>query len=370
MRKLVFAIILAFTFYIAGMYRHPGLMVLFFAEIALTVVMFLACHYMKRNLSLEIPQKSGVARKEQTIWCALTARNKGKLPVSCFRVRLKVRYPGQRTCRTKRIYGESECGENLLQFGILARYCGLVQLKVDKLKVYDYLSLFHAGKSIGQEMTIAVFPTESSIETQLWAFLESQGSILPAQAAKGAREDGDEVRQIREYRQGDFVRHIHWNQSARTGQYWVKEYERETNAQVCLWIDLSGQRKAARRQLDVFYELLWSFLVGMLKRDMAVQAFWREEGGNGIQTMRVSEGEQCQELFLSLYRLEAQKAEREQEGTGNSGEKTKDWIPENAFGLDLKLGLYFNEVLMYRFSRKELDGRNQNQGKYRRKKGK
>ena len=82
MRKLVFAIILAFTFYIAGMYRHPGLMVLFFAEIALTVVMFLACHYMKRNLSLEIPQKSGVARKEQTIWCALTARNKGKLPVS------------------------------------------------------------------------------------------------------------------------------------------------------------------------------------------------------------------------------------------------------------------------------------------------
>ena len=75
--------------------------------------------------------------------------------------------------------------------------------------------------------------------------------------------------------------------------------------------------------------------MGMLKRDMAVQAFWREEGGNEIQTMRVSEGEQCQELFLSLYRLEAQKAEREQEGTGNSGEKTKDWMPENAFGLPL-----------------------------------
>ena len=179
----------------------------------------------------------------------------------------------------KKIYAGSERGVRLYALTDRMEHCGIGVFQAKKLKVYDYLSLFHAGKSIGQEMTIAVFPTESSIETQLWAFLESQGSILPAQAAKGAREDGDEVRQIREYRQGDFVRHIHWNQSARTGQYWVKEYERETNAQVCLWIDLSGQRRAARRQLDAFYELLWSFLVGMLKRDMAVQAFWREEGG-------------------------------------------------------------------------------------------
>ena len=119
------------------------------------------------------------------------------------------------------------------------------------------------------------------------------------------------------------MRHIHWNQSARTGQYWVKEYERETNAQVCLWIDLSGQRKAARRQLDAFYELLWSFLVGMLKRDMAVQAFWREEGGNGIQTMRVSEGEQCQELFCPSTGWKHKKRKESRKERGIPGKKQK-----------------------------------------------
>ena len=50
-------------------------------------------------------------------------------------------------------------------------------------------------------------------------------------------ESDQEIRQIREYRPGDARRFIHWNQSARTGDLWIKEYERQEEPCAVLLLD-------------------------------------------------------------------------------------------------------------------------------------
>lgn len=54
----------------------------------------------------------------------------------------------------------------------------------------------------------------------------------------------EEVRQIREYRDGDSVRHIHWNQTARRDSLWVKEYEEETKGRAVLFLDLKDGKES------------------------------------------------------------------------------------------------------------------------------
>ena len=44
----------------------------------------------------------------------------------------------------------------------------------------------------------------------------------------------------RDYYPGDEIRHIDWRAFGKTGKYYVKEFEDETNLRCCLMVDLSG----------------------------------------------------------------------------------------------------------------------------------
>lgn len=56
----------------------------------------------------------------------------------------------------------------------------------------------------------------------------------------------------REYCPGDEIRHIDWRAYGKTGRYYVKEFEDETNLRVSLLIDASGSMQYAGRTLSKF----------------------------------------------------------------------------------------------------------------------
>ena len=67
----------------------------------------------------------------------------------------------------------------------------------------------------------------------------------------------EEVRQIREYRDGDSVRHIYWNQTARRDSLWVKEYEEETKGRAVLLYGMEiREEDQCRELLCVLYRAL------------------------------------------------------------------------------------------------------------------
>ena len=66
-----------------------------------------------------------------------------------------------------------------------------------------------------------------------------------------------EIRQVREYRSGDSLRSVHRNLSARSGNLWIKEYERETEGAARVFLDLSEFSAAGPSERDSFYRLLW-----------------------------------------------------------------------------------------------------------------
>ena len=56
----------------------------------------------------------------------------------------------------------------------------------------------------------------------------------------------------REYYPGDEIRHIDWRAYGKTGRYYVKEFEDETNLRAHLLVDASGSMKYAGRTLSKF----------------------------------------------------------------------------------------------------------------------
>ena len=258
------------------------------------------------------------------------------------RFALRYRICGQEkedVCKRK-LYGNSACGENLLTYEDTAGHCGIFNFRARSLKVYDYLALFSRKRTIRAEMKVVVFPKkyEMKLETET-AFIGSeepypQSSFLP--------ESGSgEIRQLREYRDGDLARHIHWNQTARTGRLWVKEYEEEAKGEVRLFLDLKEQEEAVSSDWDAFYTLLYALLSGLLQKAASVRVYWR--GKTGLSEIAIRDDAQCRKLLFWLY------TDRIEDETGGEGKNI-----EGAMRLTRDLSWYAGERLLFRFSKEKL----------------
>ncbi|MBE6777850.1 MAG: DUF58 domain-containing protein [Ruminococcaceae bacterium] len=71
-------------------------------------------------------------------------------------------------------------------------------------------------------------------------------------------QSGDLFGDTRQYQQGDPFKRVHWKQSARTGQLYVRQFEEQENPRALLVMDLGCRREDIERNADTATELVAS----------------------------------------------------------------------------------------------------------------
>ena len=346
MKKLNYLFVCLVTLYVAGMYRYLPLMALAVLGLVFLAVSCGMSHYFRRNLSVRAMRHSDSVQVMTPLCCSVEVRNRGKLPINLFRIRVLSDYGPGTGQEKKYIYSDSECGEDMLIFELKGDFCGMMHLYMDRLQVYDYMSLFSASKKLREEVKIAVFPQERALHIELPSLCcqayEYPREVVPADGA----EAHSEVRQLREYHAEDSKRHIHWNQSARMERLMVKEYEKESDMRVSLHLELDGMGTAEVGRKSRFYELLSALVLGLLQKAAVVNVFWYDGQQKCPVGKEVSDGEQCRDVLSALYKME--------ENPGNRIPDLEIYEPGKDlcgyFKLDLELKWYWDDVLIYQFS--------------------
>lgn len=343
MKKVLFFAFTCFTFYWASRYRSLALLFLCLAELLLLVLLPVLPRLLKRNLSVRFPAEEDVAVEGLAKPCRVTVRCDGRMPVSRVRVRLRIWYALDDKGLEKKVYGGASVGENGLPFELLPAYCGMLCVRADRIRVYDYLSMFSASKRVDAEMRIAVFPREQALKINFSGIGQERGGEQdrPTRANRG--DTSSEVRRIREYVPGDRLRHVHWNQSARTDRLWVKEFAPEPERQVDVLLDLRREKPVGAKAWSDFYRLLSALLNGLLREETSVSVHWKPAGAVSPLQRQVSEPGECRELLLALY------------GTAFSQEEW--WAPSDGTALRLtaELALYAGERLLCGFHAEKLE---------------
>jgi len=90
--------------------------------------------------------------------------------------------------------------------------------------------------------------------------------------AAARRGPEEEFKAIRDYRQGDNPRHIHWKLSARTGELRLREFEHKLNRQVSIYLDTYIKKEALEDGLVRRIERCISF-AATLVRDFSRAGF-------------------------------------------------------------------------------------------------
>lgn len=332
MSKIAFIALALLTYYLAGMYLSLPLMILGIAELIMLPFLFLLPRRLRKNLSAEFVKQSESTAERTETPCLIALHNEGKLPVSRCRLRFRFSYFHDKKRKTRSLYCSADRGDSTTRLQIRSLHCGLIRIKLDRLRVYDYLSLFSASKPLDNRMDVAVFPSEQTLHIIMPETAYGVEGISEYTVNRPG-EGGDDIRQIREYRTGDSNRRIHWNQSARTDKLWIKEYQRETDAIADLLI--TPCENMSVKQLSLFYKLLSALVSGLLENIAAVRVCWYDGEKGTFQNAEITNSEQCREMLLRLYRSEL--------SVGAS-------VPVHLFRVTAALELYRENVLIHRFS--------------------
>lgn len=377
MKKFVFLLFSLCLFYVAGMYRYPALMVLAVGQLLLLAFLTVQAHVCKKHLNVRFAEKKAIAVKKESFPCELEIENGGWLPAGCIQFLITYGY-GDKKWKEKRCAGSREEGTT---FSVMPMYCGVEDITLEKIRIYDYLLLGFARKKISDTMQITVFPREFALDIRCGAW-ESEELSGENRAERMEIGIADEIRQIREYREGDQRSQFHWKLSARMEDLLVKEYEREQENGVELFLDLKGFDIAALGEKDRFYELLYALLLGLLRIYRKVYVSWNAAdksaekkmkigksaerkmgiGGNTERKMEIAEAAQCRALLMRLYEL-AEAGTFADKETGQESAETEKltfhsdrrYGSDRELALDTKLGLYQGEKLLCQFSAEHLE---------------
>lgn len=341
MRKFIFLAIAAVTFYFAGMYKNLALLVIFSAEMLLFAVTFIMSAVSSRKISARFKQSSVSTIRGTAQSICFLVKNNGILPLSKAKVKIKARYSGKKAVSKKLFFGALPQSETDISFFLTAPYCGVLRLKFSRIYAYDFLSLFCISKRSKSSLEIITLPQTAPVNLgdQPMLFADSTYNYeLPCDTSGSSSE----IRQLREYRSSDQIRHIHWNQTARTQQVYVKEFERESGGSISIYLNLLTRGRITLERKNAFYEILYSIISGLLSRLVSVRLFFRDYSMNRDLVFDISGTEELNEAFSELYRRFIKRLKKKESGL---------YIDSaGAMLIDFDLNWYFDRELIFSFS--------------------
>lgn len=341
MKKFLLFLFLLVLLYLSAMFRSPALLTLFLMIVLAMPVFRLICGHISKRITAEFEKNMYFSVNSGEKRLGLKIINPCVLPVNRLGIEVSCGYGAGEEKRLVYYTAVSERSSDINGLKVSVPYCGIMSVKLKRLAVYDYLKVFKAKKWVEESAEIVVFPREEAMNIVLPAYaLGGTGhyNMLRREILSGSSRD---FKQLREYRSGDSARFIHWNQTAKTDQLWIKEYEKEfeLSAEICL----SGAHteKIDEKRLSAFYEVLSALVLGLLRCIKGVSVSWLSDSGGSV-SIAVGSEKECRDMLYSLY--------REGGGIRSIDAPLARDAGEKHFILDLDLRLHCGKAKVFEFT--------------------
>jgi len=117
---------------------------------------------------------------------------------------------------------------------IKCEHYGFYSMDSIKVSIQDVFGIFTISKHIKSDFTIRVYPKWYDLSSIPFSSYQQTGDALKKYHMT---EDFADIGGIRQYRDGDNVKRVHWKLSAKRDELLVKDFEFSSNAQICVIMD-------------------------------------------------------------------------------------------------------------------------------------
>ena len=248
-------------------------------------VLLISLHAMLRlRLKLTLPEQ---CRAGDTAFLQLsTGKTKGILPPHHLRLRVKNTLDGKivtvRPRKVKKLQGK---------LALDTTHCGILRCSAKGSRVCDYLGLFAlpVRGSFERELLVLPRPVPPDPLPNLMAFATGRRRPKPGGGFS-------EEHELREYREGDNLRNVHWKLSAKTDQLILREAQEPIREQILLTFDLP----VTAAQLDsVLSRLLW-LSCWLIDHETHHEIRWIDPQNGELQRVLIQDKDELVPLLRTL----------------------------------------------------------------------
>ncbi len=210
---------------------------LLLAAIITPVLLLIAMLISARKIKMSMQSLSNSCSEGEIAPVVLSIKNDSIFAVSC--IKITVGYKNLLDGVEKRLEIHTPLfakNEQQICLKISAEYCGIIEVKLIKARIYDMIRLFSKRlrcKNIGT--SVMVCPKMIPIEPQL-ALYQNFDSESDRFSKRQAGDDPSEIFQLHEYRPGDKMNRIHWKASVRQDELIVKEFSKPVSNDIAFII--------------------------------------------------------------------------------------------------------------------------------------
>ncbi len=137
---------------------------------------------------------------------------------------------------------------------VLLDHCGFYEIVIDRIYCFDFLQCLFKKHKSNQKYQFYIFPKLQETSFHLQDNIGyNQESTEYSPYYKG--DDYAEMFDLREYQEGDSLRHIHWKISSKKGELFVKEGSQPIIKKIILAFSLTSYESENDSTLDTLYSL-------------------------------------------------------------------------------------------------------------------
>lgn len=301
-RSICYILILQVMLYLMVMYDEPYLYGLFWCGTAFFILNGMLGRFLLHQLKPELVIITPSQSRGEAIRVRILIRNKSVLPVRFIRIRLK--------CQN--LFGEAEesgqialyvdgHGETQMETELLPECCGMLNVRLDRMWVEDYLRLFCFSKRLDEDHMTCVFPIMKERPIDVFKDGNKTREESATWYSQVPGNDSSEISDLREYRPGDRMQRVHWKMTAKSGQYIVKEFSSSEEEPFVIFLDLYSDLKDSQVMQDISrtVECLASISISLLADEQQHYLAWLADD----QVMRRRKIREKKDLYDALMQI-------------------------------------------------------------------
>lgn len=297
------AVLLA-TIYLFFMYDAPALsgILVFFLIYPVVSAAYLAAAGRK---AVPVPDRiPPLGEKNKGIKAGISLRNISARVSLRYECVMEIRDGSGRKCGKKRSRGMLLPGaEDTAWFVFETDRCGIMEIGIDCVKIYDFLGIFYRKVKWKKTARIKIMPDFELMPLEITRKTREFQADAQEFSQQRRGDDPSEIYQVREYRERDSLKDIHWKLSAREEELMVKERGFPLGCVILIYIDYRKTKQSA----DGFSKMLEtaaSLSVTLTEEKCIHMAAWYEEKNERIVRWRISDEESTCDMIWNLLEIQ------------------------------------------------------------------
>lgn len=313
MKKIIYLAVVVLTVYLNIMYKWPFGVKVLATELIFPLICILMAFFMKMKIDVKLGMAKDVAEQGEELPIQMTVENRSAFP-TMVKITVACQYAAEQKTQKNSFKVYVDGRKNVtVDSRIIAEYCGKLEFRVLKIKVYDCWGFFSASGKRWESQSFIVMPKPFPVNLTV----SSKTKWFPIDGESYARDrggdDSAEIYEVREYRAGDRMQKVHWKLSAKEDSLYIKEFSYPLGAAVILMLEggKAGGRNGA--SVNQFIESVVSVSLALLEQECAHYIVWRTKNDETIQKVLIQNEEEFYTFMLRLLEFTRDSLESEME---------------------------------------------------------